>query len=108
MNNTNDLNAYGNRQARLEVLRDGNEISHQEIERHLGHLHSPERKKRKNEEKRLLAEIEEKLQSKNWGAPEKLKYLLSLPSKTPFRKVDRRLLPNLFIRMRQSWFNSSH
>lgn len=108
MDEINDLNAYGNRQARLEALRNGNEISHQDIERHLGRLHSPERKKKKNEEKQRLSEIEENLNNKNWGTPERLRYLLDLPSKTPFRKLDRRLLPNLFIRMRQSWFNSSH
>ena len=103
-----DVNAYGNRQARLEALRNGNETSRQEVERHLGLLHSPERKKKKNEEKRLISEIEENLMSNKWGTSEKVKYLLGLPKNVPFRKLDRRLLPDVIIRWRRSWFDRSH
>ena len=101
-----DLNAYGNRQARLEALRNGNETSRQEVEQHLGMLHSPERKKKKNDEKKQ--DYHENLMSNKWGTSEKVKYLLGLPKNTPFRKLNRRLLPDVIIRWRQSWFDRSH
>lgn len=109
MTDENDINNYGNRQARLRKYTDNSlGITREDLAYHLGKLHAPAKRKQKRSEKNKITEVEAILKSPKLGEAEKFRYLMSLPSDTPFRKIDRRLLPDLFIKIRQRWFKSSH
>ena len=109
MSDTSKINAYGNRQARLRRhTKSKVDLSHDTVIHHLGKLHAQEKREQKKTEKELISEVEKILASNKMSEREKIAYLLALPQNTPFRKINKKLLPELFITMRQRWFKSSH
>ena len=103
---TKDFEAYGNRTARLKFYSReyGHSMDMSEKE-HLAMLAiSPERK-----EKKRRRAVADRIVDKMFTLPfeERLKYLMSLPVDYPFQHIDRRLLPKLFVVMRDRWFCSN-
>jgi uncharacterized protein with NRDE domain len=109
MSEDDDINDYGNRDARLrKYTKNGQGITNGDLDSHLRKILAPEKRLQKSLEKNAIAKVEAVLKSPDLGEAEKFRYLMSLPSDTPFRKMDKKLLPNLFIKIRQRWFKSSH
>jgi len=95
--------AYGNRAARLKRYMASHGHSMAEAEKvHLAKLAISEERKEKKRRRELANRIVDKMFT--LPIEERLEYLMSLPADYPFNHIDRRLLPRLFVIMRDRWF----
>jgi hypothetical protein len=103
MFNSDNTEAYGNRAARLKLHMASQGQSMAGSEKvHLAKLAISEERKKKKRRRELANLIVDKM----FALPieERLEYLMSLPPDYPFNHINRRLLPRLFVMMRDRWF----
>jgi hypothetical protein len=100
---TKDFEAYGNRAARLKFYSPeyGHSIDMSEKE-HLAKLAISQERIEKKRRRTMADRIVDQMFTIPFD--ERLEYLMSLPVDYPFQHIDRRLLPKLFVVMRDRWF----
>ena len=75
MSEDDDINGYGNREARLRKYTNNSRgITREDLVYHLGKLHAPEKRKQKRSEKNKISEVEAILKSPKLGEAEKFRY----------------------------------
>lgn len=98
------LAAYGNREARLKFfLGEKNSPLFEATRRRDARLLATEKKNKRKGRRQLAGMIIDKLNV--MSEAEKVSYLTSLPTDYPFNHIPSRYLPELFRKMRNSWFN---
>lgn len=102
-----DSMAYGNREARMKHYRpkNGPSLYQTELEFRSRLVRNQKKinKRLKKEEEALISSLVEKLHP--LSNADRLSFLLSLPKSTPFEKLPKKLLPSVWLRMREIWFD---